>query len=117
MMSATPIVMDVPLRTDKNGKIRIGQTRVLLELVIHAFHQGETAEGIVDSYPTLNLGDVYAVLAYYLTHRAEVDAYVQQSDANAERIQQEIEADYSSETLALRARLRALRDERRRAGS
>lgn len=54
-MITTPIAIDVPLWTDERGKIRIGDTRVLLELVIHAFWQGETAEGIVDSYPTLTL--------------------------------------------------------------
>ena len=113
-MVAIPAAIDVPLRTDDHGKIRVGGTRILLELVIHAFQQGDTAEGIVDSYPTLKLADVYAVLAYYLTHRAEVDAYVRQADEAAERIQRETEARYSPETLALRARLRALRDEKRR---
>jgi uncharacterized protein (DUF433 family) len=113
-MVAIPAAIDVPLRTDDHGKIRVGGTRILLELVIHAFQQGDTAEGIVDSYPTLKLADVYAVLAYYLTHRAEVDAYVRQADEAAERIQRETEVRYSSETLALRTRLRALRDEKRR---
>ena len=112
-MIRTPTTIDVPLRTDEYGKLRVGDTRVLLELVIHAFQQGETAEGIIDSYPTLKLADVYAVLAYYLAHRAEVDAYVRQADEAADRIQREIEAQYSPETLALRARMRALRNERR----
>lgn len=116
-MIATPAAIDVPLRTDEHGKIRVGGTRVLLELVIHLFQQGETAEGIIDSYPTLHLADVYAVLAYYLTHRADVDAYVRQADQAAERVQRETEAHYSPETLALRARMRALRDERQRSGS
>lgn len=111
-MLATPTAIDVPLRIDGHGKIRVGDTRILLELVIHAFQQGESAEGIVDSYPTLKLADVYVVLAYYLTHRAEIDAYLRQADAAADRIQREIEAGYSPDTLALRARLRALRDER-----
>jgi uncharacterized protein (DUF433 family) len=103
--------LDVPLKTDEHGKLRVGNTRVLLELVIHAFQQGETAEGIVDSYPTLKLADVYAVLAYYLMHRDEVDAYMRQANENADRIQREIEMNYAPETLALRARLRALRGE------
>ena len=113
-MIATPAAMDVPLRTDPHGKIRVGDTRVLLELVIYAFRQGETAEGIVDSYPTLKLADVYAILAYYLTHRAEVDAYVDQEEKEADRIQQEVEAHYSPEQLALHARLRALRNKQQR---
>ena len=102
--------MEVPLWTDKIGKIRVKGTRILLELVIHAFNQGESPEEIVDSYPTLRLADLYAVLAYYLNHRAEVDGYVRQADAAAERIQKTVEASYTPETLALRARLRALRD-------
>ena len=83
-----------------------------MELVIHAFLQGETPEGIIDSYPTVKLSNLYAVLAYYLDHRVEVDAYVRQADQDAARIQQEVEVDYSPETLRLRARLRALRDEK-----
>ena len=109
-MIAIPDDFRVPLRRDSNGKIRIGETRILLELVIHAYLRGESVEEIVDSYPTLKLSDVYAVLAYYLTHRTEIDAYVRDADQRAEQIQREIEAAYPSETLALRARLRALRD-------
>src|ERR1044071_7594172 len=104
-MIAIPDDFPVPLRRDSNGKIRIGETRILLELVIHAYLRGENVEEIVDSYPTLKLSDVYAVLAYYLTHRTEIDAYVREADQRADQIQHEIEAAYPPETLALRARL------------
>jgi len=116
-MIQPPIAMNVPLWEDEHGKIRIGNTRVLLELVIHAFQQGESAEGIVDSYPTLKLADVYAVIAYYLAHRAQVEEYVRRVDETAARIQREVEANYTPETLALRARLRALRDEKQHSES
>jgi uncharacterized protein (DUF433 family) len=109
-MIAIPDDFPVPLRRDSNGKIRIGDTRILLELIIHAYLHGESVEEIVDSYPTLKLSDVYAVLAYYLTHRMEIDAYVREADQRTDQIQHEIEAAYPPETLALRARLRALRD-------
>jgi hypothetical protein len=49
--------MTIPLRTDEHGAIRIGKTRVLLELVIHAYYMGEIPEGIVDSYPSLTTAD------------------------------------------------------------
>ncbi len=110
-MIATPAAVDVPLRVDAQGKIRVGGTRVLLELVIRAFQNGESPEGIVEQYSALKLADVYAVLAYYLTHRDDVDTYMRQADQAADRIQHEIEAKYTPETLALRARLRARRDE------
>ena len=44
---------------------RVGQSQVLLELVL-AFQRGETAEGIVRSYPALRLADVYSVIGRYL---------------------------------------------------
>jgi uncharacterized protein (DUF433 family) len=114
-MNPTPAPLAVPLKTDARGKIRVGDSRVLLELVIYAFQQGETAESIVDSYPTLKLSDVYAVLAYYLTHRAEVDGYMQEAQETAEQIRREVEAAYSPEARALHARLRAFRDQQQRA--
>ncbi len=55
----------VPLRREESGAIRIGQTRVLLELVIRAFEDGATPETIVQRYSSLSLADVYAVIAYY----------------------------------------------------
>jgi uncharacterized protein (DUF433 family) len=102
--------MTIPLRMDKHGAIRVGNTRVLLELVIHAYYLGETPEGIVDSYPTLTTSDVYAVIAYYLAHRETIDAYVRQRDAQADRILRDIEANLTPEARALRTRLRAFQD-------
>jgi hypothetical protein len=54
------------------------------------------------------------VLAYYLKHRAEVAAYMQQAEAAADRIQREVETDQPPELRALRARLRAVSAEKRR---
>ena len=113
-MIATPVVMDVPLRTDETGTIRVGKTRVLLDLVIYAFQEGESAEGIVDRYSSLNLADVYAVIAYYMTHRVEVDAYIAQREAEGERLREEIEANYTPEQRAFLERLRAIRNKQQR---
>jgi uncharacterized protein (DUF433 family) len=111
------IQAEVPLHRDEFGKFRVGDTRVLLELVIHAFLQGETPEEIVESYPSLKLRDVYAVIAYYLDHRAEIDAYLREADEKADQIQREVEASYSPPTLTLRARLRARKDALKRSAS
>lgn len=88
MLEATTIAL--PLRTDADGAIRIGNTRVLLEIVVHAFWRGETPENIVESFPTLTLADVYAVIAYYLQNRAAVDGYMQAADADAQQMMQTI---------------------------
>ncbi len=82
----------VPLRQDESGAIRVGQTRVLLELVIRAFDDGATPESIVQRYSSLSLADVYAVIAYYLRHRSEVENYMAQREKQAAAVQQDIEA-------------------------
>ena len=56
----------VPLRKAEDGTWRVGNTRVLFDLVVYAFNNGRTPEEIVQSYDTLQLEDVYAVIAYYL---------------------------------------------------
>lgn len=43
--------MTVSFRTDDHGAIRIGNTRLLLELVIHAYYLGKTPESIVEVIP------------------------------------------------------------------
>jgi hypothetical protein len=43
-------------------------------------------------YPALELGDVFAVIAYYLAHRVEVEDYLRRCDEQAEAIRREIEA-------------------------
>lgn len=81
-----------PLRQDDSGAVRIGNTRVLLELVIRAFEDGATPEAIVQRYPTTTLADIYAVIAYYLRHRALVERYLAERERQAEELRQNIEA-------------------------
>lgn len=76
-----------PLREDDTGAVRVGQSRVLLEIVIRAFQDGATPEEIVQRYPTLTLSDVYAVIAYYLRHSDEVDSYLSRREEHAVAVQ------------------------------
>jgi uncharacterized protein (DUF433 family) len=91
-MIATPAPEPIPIRADEHGRLRVGDTRVLLDLVIYAYWRGETPETITESYPSLSLDDVYLAIGYYLRHRAEVDAYLRQQEAEAEAFQREYEA-------------------------
>ena len=113
-MIATPITIDVPLRTDDHGIIRVGGTKVRLEQIVHAFYNGESAEGILEMYDVLRLAEIYAVIAYYLEHRTEVDAYVKIVEEREAQILRELEVNASADTLAFRARLRNARDEMQR---
>jgi uncharacterized protein (DUF433 family) len=81
-----------PLEEDESGAVRVGNSRVLLELVIRAFNSGATPEAIVERYDALALRDVYAVIAYYLRHRDEVDAYLVQRERHAEEVRRRIES-------------------------
>jgi hypothetical protein len=59
----------------------ISGTRVSLDSVIHAFLNGQTAEGIAQSFPVLSLEQVYGAITFYLAHRSEVDAYLRGAKA------------------------------------
>ena len=80
-----------PLREDAAGALRVGDSRVLLELVLRAFEDGATPETIVQRFPTLLLSDVYAVIAYYLRHRSEIDEYLSQRELKAEDVRQRLQ--------------------------
>jgi uncharacterized protein (DUF433 family) len=97
----------IPLAADADGAIRVGGTRVTLDTLVAVFMTGATAEEIVQRYPSLDLGDVYAVIGYYLHHRREVEAYLRrrQEQASAVRPQQEARFDQTG----LRERLLARR--------
>jgi uncharacterized protein (DUF433 family) len=92
---ATPTAAEpVPLEMDAEGVMRVGKTRVTLDLdtVIAAFVDGATAEEIVQQYPSLNLAAVYAVIAYYLRRRSEVKAYLQRRQDLADKIRTQNES-------------------------
>jgi uncharacterized protein (DUF433 family) len=91
-MSLVVTDQPTPLITDADGVVRVGNTRVTLDSVIAAFREGATPETIAQQYPSLALADVYAVISYYLHHRPEVHAYLQQRAQTATQIRQENEA-------------------------
>lgn len=89
---------------DEHGVMRVADTRVMLDSVIAAFHQGHSPEAIRQQYPSLNLEAVYGAITYYLAHREDVDAYLDRQDA---RWQQE-RARSNENRNAMMERLRTL---------
>jgi tRNA C32,U32 (ribose-2'-O)-methylase TrmJ len=86
--------------------VRVGDSQVLLDVVIREFNNGAEPEAIAHGYPTLNLADVYAVIAYYLRHQNDVDQYHGGRRQEAEKLRQEIEAKQPNRA-ELRAKLLA----------
>jgi uncharacterized protein (DUF433 family) len=74
-----------PLRTDTDGVVRIGGTRVTLESVVALFDQGAGAEEIALRFDALSLAEIYGVLAYYLRHPSDVRQYVEAQQAASAR--------------------------------
>ena len=98
-----------PLREDKTGAIRVGKSRVLLEMVVHAFQDGASPETIIDDYPTLTLSDVYGAIAYYLKNKDAVEEYLAKREELAESVKQRI-ASIQPDLSQIRSRLLSQRN-------
>src|SRR5947208_3978166 len=101
----------VPLHVDETGTIRVGNTRITLDVLLGYLLGGVKPEQVVSEewYPTLSLADVYGVLAYYYRHQHELDEYLRCRREEADRRQKEIEA--TQPTFAdVKARLLARKD-------
>ncbi|MCC5646937.1 DUF433 domain-containing protein [Nostoc sp. CHAB 5824] len=85
-MKLVIVAESAPLKTNEDGVVIVGQTRVTLDTVVTVFMQGATAEEIVYRYPSLNLADVYATIAFYLKHQPEVEAYLRQRRLQSQEI-------------------------------
>src|SRR5436190_16577978 len=95
-----------PLRVDEGGAVRVGKSRISLDLIVEQYENGLTPEDMVRAYDTLALADVYAVVSYYLRHRNGVAAYLTRRAEEARALQATIEAEHPrvtrSELLARR---------------
>jgi uncharacterized protein (DUF433 family) len=92
LMSA-PIKFQVtspPFRWDEAGGIRIGSSRVTLDSLLVAYHNGSTPEEIAIQFSVLSLEDIYSTIAYYLNHRQELDNYLEQRNQQAQQLRQQL---------------------------
>ena len=85
-----------PLRVDQGGVVRVGDSRVSLDLIVEQHENGMTPEDLVRAYDTLVIAEVHAAIAYYLRHREEVQVYLMQRAEEASALRTRIEADRAS---------------------
>lgn len=102
-MNVLETVQTINLTKTSDGTLRIGKTRVALESVIHHFSVGATAEEIWQKFPSLTLGEVYGVIAYFLNNKESVVKYILKQEAESDEIQSETEKKF--ETTELRQRI------------
>ena len=110
MSEPTPVDLSAepaPVAYDADGVLRVRGTRVRLDTVVGAFQLGATAEEIAQQYPAVDLPTAYAVIAFYLRRRPEVDAYLAAQAAVGESGRAAAEARF--DPAGLRERLLARR--------
>ena len=110
-MEVTFATEAIPLSTDPDGVIRVGNTRVTLDTLVGAFSDGATAEEIVQKYPSLKLADVYQIIGYYLRRPMEFEGYFRQRKTEAETIRRQNETRFDPQGVRSRLLARGTRKE------
>jgi uncharacterized protein (DUF433 family) len=87
------------------GSIRIAGTRITIESVIQGFRDGATPEEICQDFPALSLAQVYDVLAFYLSHQADVEVYLREQGQATAKIREDLQARHTAFLTNLRQRL------------
>lgn len=68
----------------RDGGYWLAGSRVSLDSVVYAFHQGQSAESIAQSFPVLSLEAVYGAITFYLANRNVIDDYLRQARSQYE---------------------------------
>ncbi len=102
-MAATLIPFALRLRLDEQGTIRVGRSRITLDLVIDAYHRGVSPEMIAQQFPAVTLAEIYGAITYYLQHQSEMDEYLNERTEAAAPLLHYLEAE--ANTIGLRANL------------
>jgi len=108
-MAKLPSTLPAVLRAWEDGTIRVGASRVLLDLVVYHFKQGATAEQVQHSFPSLTLREVYGAIYYYLEHTQEVEAYLADQEREAEETERTVRSAQVSNCLQKRLEERRAR--------
>jgi uncharacterized protein (DUF433 family) len=71
------------------GRPRINGTRVSVQRIIGWYKMGFNAEEIASRIGHLDLGQIYAALAYYHVNKEEIETYLNQEKEEYERLSNE----------------------------
>ncbi len=79
--------LPVPLRWAEEGQVvRLHNSRISLDIIISRYKRGYTPELIADSYPWLELSDIYLIIAFYLRNKKTVHGYLCEREERADEI-------------------------------
>jgi len=71
------------------GRLRIEGTRVTVLQMVSLYKSGWSPEEIADQYTHLELGQIYAALAYYHANREEIEAELAAELEEAEELEKQ----------------------------
>jgi uncharacterized protein (DUF433 family) len=77
--------LTVPLEGDSQAVLWVAGKRLPLDSVLRRYLQGDSPQDIQDSFPSLSLGEIYALIAYYHDQRPLLDAYLARRRAESEQ--------------------------------
>ena len=108
-MCSSDLIVSTP--GTRGGKPRIDGHRITVaDVAIWYERMGMSPDEIVSTYPTINLSDVHAALAYYYEHREQIDADIREGEEAVdklragqpsifEKVRRRIAADVEGDTL------------------
>jgi len=76
------------VQLEKNGAVRVRDSRVTLETIVHRMQMGDTAEEIHDSFPTVSVTQIKEILDWYFDNKADADEYLRQVEEKGEKLRQ-----------------------------
>ena len=99
----------IPLHQDDHGTVRVKGSRVTLDTIIGRMQVGDTLEEIHEGFPSVTLAQINTIIDWYFNNQVEADEYLQEGEAEAERIRREIESD--PDYIAFSEKLRQRREQ------
>lgn len=93
------------LTYDAEGYIHVAGHRIGLQDLVYYYNEGQSAEALVETFPTLSLALIHKLIAFYLDYRGEVDTYIARCEV--EMAQQRAATPNGPDLAELRRRLAA----------
>ena len=80
----------VPLVRWENATIRVRDSRVTLDTIVHQMEMGNSVQRIHQGFPTVSVKQIKEILAWYFENKAEADEYLREQKAIGEEIRRRI---------------------------
>src|SRR5215472_8903596 len=82
---------------ERDGGYYLAGTRVGLDVIVHAFQDGESPEGILRSFPMAGpLVRIYGAITFYLENKEKVEAYLKDQEQRWDSLRRERPKSYDS---------------------